>query len=37
MGTVEEVRGEARLVFVRWDDVPQYPVASSPNALVLLD
>lgn len=37
MGTVEEVRPEARLVLVRWDDAPQYPVTSSPHALVLLD
>jgi hypothetical protein len=37
MGTVEEVRSEARLVFVRWDDAPQHAVASSPYALVLLD
>jgi hypothetical protein len=37
MGTIEEVRSEARLVFVRWDDAPQHTVASSPHALVLLD
>ena len=37
MGTVEEVRGDTRLVFVRWDDAPRHTVASSPYALVLLD